>query len=80
MEVIALGSTVAVGVSDGVAVGVAGVAVGVMGVGEDVTEGEGVSVAPGVGLNGGIKSTFLSIDLVDCAPFRFVVRISTWTG
>jgi hypothetical protein len=80
MEVIVVGWTVAVGVSEGVAVGVAGVAVGVIGIGEDVMEGDGVSVALGVGLDGGIRSTFLSIDLVDCAPFRFVVRISTWTG
>ena len=80
MEAIAVRSTAAVGVSAGVAEGVTGVAVGVMGVGEGVMEGDGVSVALGVGLDGVIRLTFLSIDLVDCAPLRFVVRISTWTG
>jgi hypothetical protein len=64
----------------GVGDGVIGVGVGVVGVGEGVMEGDVVSVALGVGFDDGITSTFLSIDLVDCAPFRFVVRISTWTG
>ena len=57
-----------------------GVGDGVIGVGEGVMEGDVVSVALGVGFDDGITSTFLSIDLVDCAPFRFVVTISTWTG
>ena len=77
MEVIALGSTVAVGVSDGVAVGVAGVAVGVIGVGEGVMEGDGVSVA--LGLNGGIRS--ILVDRLGRLRAIPVCReISTWTG
>jgi len=80
MEEIAVGATVAVGVSDGVAVGLTGLGVGAIGVGEGAMEGVVVSVAPGVGLDGGITSTFLSIALFDCAPLRFVVRISTCTG
>jgi hypothetical protein len=49
---------------------------GVTGVGEGVMGGD--SVALGVGFDGGITSTSLSIVLVDFAPFRFVVTISTW--
>jgi len=47
-----------------------------MGGGEGVTGGD--AVALGVGFDGGITSTFLSIVLVDFTPFRFVVTISTW--
>jgi hypothetical protein len=47
-----------------------------MGGGEGVMGGD--AVALGVGFDGGITSTFLSIVLVDFTPFRFVVTISTW--
>jgi len=59
---------------EGIAVGTA------VAIGDEVGEGVmgGDAVALGVGFDGGITSTFLSIVLVDFAPFRFVVTISTW--
>lgn len=72
MEGIAVGTAVAIEVGEGVME----VGDGVTGVGEGVMGGD--SVALGVGFDGGITSTSLSIVLVDFAPFRFVVTISTW--
>ena len=84
IKAVVVGTTVAIGVYDGVGEDVMEADAVAMGVGEGVMEaGEGVieadSVALGVGFGGGITSTVLSICLVDCTPSRFVVRISTWT-
>lgn len=47
-------------------------------------DGEGVmaadAVALGVGFDGGITSTFLSIALLGMTRSRYVEAISTWTG
>ena len=63
---------------EGIAVGTA-VAIGVK-----VEVGEGVmaadAVALGIGFDGGITSTFLSIALVGMTRSRYVEAISTWTG
>jgi len=48
-----------------------------MGGGDGVMVGD--AAALGVGFDAGIRSTFLSIVLVDFTPFRFVVTISTLT-
>jgi hypothetical protein len=49
-----------------------------MGVGEGVTAA--YAVALGVGFDGGITSTSLSIALPGITRSRYVEAISTWTG
>ena len=51
---------------------------GVMGVGEGVMAADGVGL--GVGFDGGITSTFLSIALLGMTRSRYDEAISTWTG
>lgn len=55
-----------------------GVGEGVMGVGEGVIAA--YAVALGVGFEGGITSTSLSIVLLGMTRSRYVEAISTWTG
>jgi len=71
MEGIAVGTAVAIGVY--VEVGD-----GVMRVGEGVMAAD--CVVLGVGFDGGITSTFLSIALLGMTRSRYVEAISTWTG
>jgi hypothetical protein len=68
MEGIAVGTAVTIGVEDEVGEGV-------MGVGEGVVGAD--AVALGVGFDGGITSTFLSIALVGMTRSRYVEAIST---
>jgi len=49
-----------------------------MGVGEGVIGTDALAV--GVGFDGGITSTFLSIALAGMTRSRYVEAISTWTG
>ena len=67
MDGIVVGTAVAIGVSE--------VGEGVMGVGDGVIEAD--AVALGVGFNGGITSTLLSICLVGITRSRYVDAIST---
>ena len=78
MEGIAVGKAVAMGVEVEVGEGVIGVGDGVMGIGEGVTAA--YAVALGVGFDGGITSTALSIALLGMTRSRYVETISTWTG
>lgn len=70
-----------IGVGEGVTrvgEGVTGVGEGVMGLGEGVMRAD--ADALGIGFDGAITSTFLSIALVGITRSRYVEAISTWTG
>jgi hypothetical protein len=75
---VAVGAAVAVGVKVEVGEGVTGVGEGVSGSGDGEMEGDGAVL--GVGFDGRMTSTFLSIALPGMTRSRYVDAISTWTG